>query len=144
MRVLVQKCSQATVTYKKESKEIGKGLVLFVGFTEGDTLEKIQFLARKVANLRIFEDENDVMNLSLLDIKGEVLSISQFTLYGDATKGNRPSYIKAMKSENAKMLYETWNKELAKYVRVQDGYFGCDMSVSLINEGPTTIWLEKE
>ena len=100
-------------------------------------------MAKKVAHLRIFEDEDQVMNLSVMDISGECLSISQFTLYGDAQKGNRPSYIQAMKSEQASILYDLWNKELAKYIPVQIGFFGKDMSVRIVNEGPTTIWLEK-
>ena len=144
MRVLVQKCSQAAVSYENETKRILQGLVLFVGFTTGDTNEELEALAKKIVHLRIFEDEHGVMNLSLLDVGGEILSISQFTLYGDTSKGNRPCYLKAMKSEEAQILYEKWNQELAKYVSVKDGFFGCDMKVSLVNEGPTTIWLEKE
>lgn len=143
MRVLVQKCSEGSVSYQSETRKIGLGLVVFVGFTEGDDLATIQFMAKKVAHLRIFEDEDQVMNLSVMDISGECLSISQFTLYGDAQKGNRPSYIQAMKSEQASILYDLWNKELAKYIPVQIGFFGKDMSVRIVNEGPTTIWLEK-
>ena len=144
MRVLVQKVSGGNVTYQKESRKIGKGLVLFVGFTEGDDFSKIQYLAKKVAHLRIFEDSNKVMNLNVMDVSGECLSISQFTLYGDATQGNRPSYVKAMKKEEAEHLYNLWNRELSKYIPVQEGFFGQDMSVCIKNEGPTTIWLEKE
>lgn len=143
MRVLVQKCSNAKVSFQGETRSILKGLVLFVGFTEGDGQEKIEVMARKVANLRIFEDDAGIMNRSLLDEGGSVLSISQFTLYGDATHGNRPSYIKAMKSEEAKVLYQLFNQELAKYVPVTSGFFGEDMVVELVNLGPTTIWLEK-
>lgn len=144
MRVLFQKVSEGAVIYHKESRKIGKGLVLFVGFTEGDDLTKIQYMAKKVAHLRIFEDENQVMNLNVMDVSGECLSISQFTLYGDTTQGNRPSYVKAMKREGASDLYRLWNQELSKYVPVQEGFFGEDMSVHIVNEGPTTIWLEKE
>ena len=143
MRVLVQKCTNASVSYGKEEKEISQGLVLFVGFTLKDGLKEIEYLAKKVVNLRIFEDEQGIMNRSLFDVQGSVLSISQFTLYGDATKGNRPSYSKALPAGEAKKLYELWNLELQKYVSVVDGFFGCDMKVSLINDGPTTIWLEK-
>lgn len=143
MRVLVQKCSSASVCFEDQERCISQGYVLFVGFTQGDSLKEIEYLAKKVANLRIFEDENGVMNRSILDVSGSVLSISQFTLYGDATKGNRPSYIKAMDALEAKELYHLWNQELAKYLPVVDGFFGCDMKVSLINVGPTTIWLEK-
>lgn len=143
MRVLVQKCLHASVSFQEEKRSILKGFVLFVGFTPGDNEEKIVALAKKVANLRIFEDEQGVMNESLLDVSGSVLSISQFTLYGDASHGNRPSYIKAMKSEEAEKLYHLFNQELGKYVPVTCGFFGKDMAVELVNLGPTTILLEK-
>ncbi len=144
MKVLVQKCSYGAVNIGTDyHEEIRKGYVLFVGFTHGDDLEKIKFLAHKVAHLRIFEDEEGVMNRSILDENGCVLSISQFTLYADATKGNRPSYIKAMNSEDAIQLYDLWNQELSKYVRVKAGVFGADMIIEIHNIGPTTILLEK-
>lgn len=143
MRVLVQKCREGSVAYQSDIRSIGHGLVLLVGFTDGDDFSTIQYMAKKVANLRVFEDESQVMNLSVVDVLGECLSISQFTLYGDATKGNRPSYIKAMKSEEAEKLYELWNQELSKYVHIKTGFFGKEMSVYIINEGPTTILLEK-
>lgn len=145
MRVLVQRSGEASV--KVDGKIVGKidsGLVLLVGFTNGDTLEEVKHLAKKCVNLRIFPDENDVMNKSLLDFGGDILSISQFTLYGDAHKGNRPSYINAMKNDEAIPLYEAFNEELRTYgVKVETGIFGADMDVNLINIGPTTIWLEK-
>lgn len=119
------------------------GLVLFVGFKDGDGIEEIEYLARKVVNLRIFLDDEGVMNKSLLDVNGSILSISQFTLYADATKGNRPSYKKALNGEYATKLYDLFNEELRKYVVVETGIFGSDMEVSLTNVGPTTIWLEK-
>ena len=101
-------------------------------------------MVKKVIGLRIFPDENGVMNKNILDYGGEILSISQFTLYGDATKGNRPSYIKAAKGEIAKPMYEKFNELLSNYVKVETGIFGADMEVNIINVGPTTILLEKE
>ena len=144
MKVVVQKSKNASVTINgKIYNEIPSGLVILVGFTEGDSLEQIRYMAKKIANLRIFEDENDIMNKSILDVGGEVLSISQFTLYGDASKGNRPSYIKALNGEIATELYDEFNKELNHYITVKTGIFGADMKVSLINDGPCTIILEK-
>ena len=145
MRVLVQRSGNASV--KVDGKivgEIERGLVLLVGFTNGDTIEEVKHLAKKCVNLRIFPDEDDVMNKSLLDFGGDILSISQFTLYGDAKKGNRPSYINAMKNDEAIPLYDAFNEELRTYgVKVETGIFGADMEVSITNIGPTTIWLEK-
>lgn len=144
MKVLVQKCSFGSVTVVPDYfKSIGIGYVLFVGFTSGDTFETIQYLAKKVANLRIFEDENGVMNKSILQVGGTVLSISQFTLYANAEKGNRPSYQNAMPSQEAKELYDAWNIEIQKYVPIETGIFGADMQVEICNIGPTTILLEK-
>ena len=145
MRVLVQRSGEASVKVdKKIVGQIDSGLVLLVGFTNGDTLEEVKHLAKKCVNLRIFPDENDVMNKSLLDFGGDILSISQFTLYGDAHKGNRPSYINAMKNDEAIPLYDAFNEELRTYgVKVETGIFGADMEVALTNIGPTTIWLEK-
>ena len=144
MRVLVQRSGKASVTIdEKVAGKIDSGLVLFVGFTEGDTIEKIEYLAKKVANLRIFPDENDVMNKSILDYGGEILSISQFTLYADTAKGNRPSYIQALRGEESTKLYDLFNEELRKYCKVETGVFGADMIVSITNIGPTTIMLEK-
>ena len=145
MKIVVQRCSKASVTVdKKEVGKINKGLVLLVGFTEGDSINEITYMADKVINLRIFDDENGVMNKSLLDVGGSILSISQFTLYGDARKGRRPSYIKALRGEEAIKLYELFNSELRKEVGVEEGIFGADMKVELINDGPVTILLEKE
>lgn len=145
MRVLVQRSGIASV--KVDGKTFGKidsGLVLLVGFTQGDNLEKVKFLAKKCVNLRIFPDENGVMNKSLLDFGGNILSVSQFTLYGDAHKGNRPSYIEALKNDEAKPLYEQFNEELRSFgVKVETGIFGADMDVCITNVGPTTILLEK-
>jgi D-tyrosyl-tRNA(Tyr) deacylase len=145
MRVLVQRSGKAKVTVdEKVVGSIDSGLMLLVGFTEGDDLEAVKHLAKKVVNLRIFPDENDVMNKSLLDFGGDILSISQFTLYGDARKGNRPSYINALKNDLATPLYDAFNEELRTYgVKVETGVFGADMEISFTNIGPTTILLEK-
>ena len=144
MRVLVQRSGKASVVVEKETiGKIDSGLVLLVGFTEGDDSSKIEYLAKKVVNLRIFPDENDVMNKSILDYGGEILSISQFTLYADTKKGNRPSYVEALNGEQSTKLYDEFNEELRKYVKVETGKFGADMEVSLTNIGPTTIMLER-
>lgn len=143
MRVVVQRSKYSKVEVDdKLVNEISSGLVLLVGFTEGDSEKEIVSMARKIANLRIFDDENGVMNKSILDVGGEVLSISQFTLYGDATKGNRPSYIKALNGNEAVNLYERFNEELGKYVTTKPGIFGAEMQVSIHNDGPITILLE--
>lgn len=144
MRVLVQRTSNASVVVNNETiSEIKSGLVLLVGFTEGDNIDTVKYLVNKVMNLRIFPDENDVMNKSILDYGGEVLSVSQFTLYADTKKGNRPSYIKALKNDLALPLYQKFNKELEKFVSVKTGIFGEDMVVNISNVGPTTILLER-
>jgi len=146
MRVLVQRSKQSKVTIEgKVTGKIDEGIIAFAGFTHTDTEEQIQKLAKKLVNLRIFDDENHIMNRSLLDIGGSVLSISQFTLYADTTKGNRPSYINAMPGNDSVKLYELWNQELKSYgVDVQTGIFGADMFVEIQNDGPVTILLESE
>ena len=144
MRVLVQRSGNAYVTVdNKVIGSIDSGLVVFVGFTDGDTIDNIQYLVKKVVNLRIFPDENGVMNKSILDFGGKILSVSQFTLYADCKKGNRPSYIAAMNNHEAIHFYELFNEELRKYVEVETGEFGADMNVAITNIGPTTIWLER-
>lgn len=144
MRVLVQRSGEASVLVnQKVVGSIDQGLVLFVGFTDSDTMEEISYLAKKIVNLRIFPDQDGVMNLSLLDYGGKVLSVSQFTLYADCHKGNRPSYMKAMNNHQAEHFYQMFNEELSKYVEVETGEFGADMMVSITNLGPTTIWLER-
>lgn len=143
MRVVVQRSKYSKVEVdSKLVNEIPFGLVLLVGFTEGDSENEIEKIAKKIVNLRIFDDENGVMNKSILDVGGQILSISQFTLYGDATKGNRPSYIKALNGKEAIKLYESFNMELNKYVKTLSGVFGADMEVSILNDGPVTILLE--
>ena len=144
MRVLVQRSKESNVVV--EGKTIGsidKGLVLLVGFTEGDTIDNIKYLVNKVVNLRIFDDEDGVMNKSILDCGGDILSISQFTLYADTKKGNRPSYINALGGDKAEPLYELFNEELRKYVKVETGKFGAEMTVNITNDGPITIMLER-
>ena len=144
MRVLVQRSLNSAVTInQKVVGEISKGLVLLVGFTPSDTEKEISYMVNKILNLRIFDDENGVMNKSILDVGGEILSISQFTLYGNAEKGNRPSYIKAMRGEEATKLYDMFNQMLKKYIKVETGIFGADMLVNINNDGPVTILLEK-
>lgn len=143
MRVVVQRSLNSLVEVNsKVTGKIDKGLVLLVGFTNNDSEENILKMVPKILNLRIFNDENGVMNKSILDVKGSILSISQFTLYADTKKGNRPSYIKALKSEDASILYDRFNEELKKYINVETGIFGADMKVNIINDGPITILLE--
>lgn len=145
MKVIVQRVKEASV--KVENKIVGKigyGYMLLVSFTEGDNLDVINYMVKKIVNLRIMDDENKVMNKSILDIDGSILSVSQFTLYADTKKGNRPSYIKALNGLDAIKLYDLFNQELSKYVLVETGKFGAEMEVSLINDGPITIILEKE
>lgn len=146
MRVVVQRCSKARVIVNDEvCGSIDKGLMLLVGFTEGDSEKEIDYMIDKIINLRIFNDSNGVMNLSLLDIGGSILSISQFTLYGDASKGRRPSYIKALNGNKASELYDLFNNKLKnKNVKVECGIFGTDMKVDFVNDGPVTIMLERK
>lgn len=145
MKVVVQRVLNSNVKVNNEIVgSIDKGLMLLVGFTNGDNIDTINYMVNKILNLRIFDDENGVMNLSVKDVNGEILSISQFTLYGDARKGNRPSYINALKGEEATKLYDIFNKTLkTSNLKVETGIFGEDMKVSLINDGPITIIIEK-
>lgn len=144
MRVLIQRSGEASVQVSNRIVgQIDQGLVVFVGFTDGDSIEQIQYLAKKIVNLRIFPDEDGVMNKSILDYGGKILSVSQFTLYANCKKGNRPSYGDAMNNHEAIHFYELFNDELRKYVTVETGEFGADMKVSITNLGPTTIWLER-
>lgn len=143
MRILVQRSLKSNVTVNNNIVgSIDKGLVLFVGFTNSDTEKDIDYLINKVLNLRIFDDEEGIMNKSILDIDGEILSISQFTLYADTKKGNRPSYINAMKNTEAIKLYDLFNEKLKTQIKVETGIFGADMKVNIINDGPITILLE--
>ncbi len=143
MKALVQKVKSSSVSVDgKIVNSIGSGLNVLLGVNVEDTKEDAIKLAKKVLNLRIFEDENGVMNKSILDVGGEILSISQFTLQADTHKGNRPSYINAMRGEDAIKLYEFFNEELNKEIKTYPGVFGADMTVQIENDGPTTIILD--
>lgn len=145
MKVVVQRSKKSKVTINnKVNGSINKGYVLLVGFTHGDTTDIVDKMINKILNLRIFEDENDKMNLSIKDINGSILSISQFTLYADSKKGNRPSFINAMKPDEASKLYDYFNQELSKYIEVNTGIFGTDMKVEIYNDGPVTIILDSD
>ncbi|MFV0249639.1 MAG: D-aminoacyl-tRNA deacylase [Bacilli bacterium] len=144
MRVLIQKSLESSVIVdKKIVGRIENGLVLFVGFTNTDNLEDIDYLVKKILNLRIFEDKFGNMFKSILDIDGSILSVSQFTLYANTIKGNRPSFIEALNSNDAKILYDIFNQELIKNnIKLSTGIFGADMQVNIKNDGPVTIMLE--
>lgn len=146
MRVVVQKVSRASVTVEGTvTGAIGKGLVLLVGFTHDDTVEDLIWMVDKVINLRIFEDADEKMNLSLVDVGGEILSVSQFTLYGDARKGRRPGFSDAARPEVATPLYDQFNQLLRdRGITVGTGIFGAMMEVEIINDGPVTILLDTD
>ena len=146
MKIVLQRSKNACVNINDEVVgEINHGLVLLVGFTEGDNSKTIDYMVDKVINLRVFDDESGVMNKSLIDVGGSILSISQFTLYGDTRKGRRPSYINALNGNVAIKLYEEFNNKLrSKNIKVATGVFGEDMQVSLINDGPVTLILERD
>lgn len=145
MRVVIQRAGNASVTINGKCKSaIGKGMLILVGIEEADGREDIDWLCKKIVNLRIFDDENGVMNKSILDINGEILVISQFTLHASTKKGNRPSYIRAAKPEISIPLYEQFCKEisLALGKEIGTGEFGADMKVELLNDGPVTICMD--
>lgn len=145
MRVLLQRCLDASVGVDdKIVGSISRGLVIFVGFTYSDDSSVIDYMVDKIINLRIFDDENGVMNKSILDTCGSILSVSQFTLYADSRKGRRPSYVNALSGDKASLLYDEFNYKLGSKISVSTGVFGADMKVSLINDGPVTILLVKE
>lgn len=147
MKVVIQRVSQASVTINgKKVASIQKGLLILLGIVDDDQQEDIDFLVRKIVNLRIFNDANGVMNTSLLDVDGEVIVVSQFTLHASTKKGNRPSYIKAAKPEVAIPLYENFVSTLQKEIdaKVQTGEFGADMKVELLNDGPVTIIIDSK
>ncbi|NRG47924.1 D-tyrosyl-tRNA(Tyr) deacylase [Bacillus sp. CRN 9] len=146
MKVVVQRSKEATVTVEKEMiGKISKGFVLLVGVTHEDTMEDAAYLADKIAHLRVFEDEDGKMNHSLLDVNGEILSVSQFTLYGDCRKGRRPNFMNAARPEQANEIYDGFNKLLCeKGIKVETGKFGAMMDVQLTNDGPVTLILESK
>ena len=144
MKVVVQRVKSASCTVDgKITGKIEYGYMLLVGFTHTDNEENVNDMVKKIVNLRIMDDENNVMNKSILDINGSILSISQFTLYADTKKGNRPSYVNAMNGTDAIKLYSLFNEGLRKYCHVEEGIFGANMQISLVNDGPTTIILER-
>ena len=147
MKVVLQRVSSASVTIEnKVVAEIQKGLLVLVGIEDADNQEDINWLTTKIANIRIFGDENEVMNLSVKDTAGDVVVVSQFTLHANTKKGNRPSYIKASKPDIAIPLYENFLQQLEKELgkKVQTGVFGADMKVVLINDGPVTILIDSK
>lgn len=146
MRIVVQRSKDAKVTVDGNVVgKIDKGFVLLVGVTHGDKEEDARYLADKVVHLRVFEDEHEKMNLSLLDVGGEILSVSQFTLYGDCRKGRRPNFMEAAKPEYAEKIYEAFNSFLReKGINVETGQFGAMMDVHLTNDGPVTLILESK
>ncbi|MDY4787687.1 MAG: D-aminoacyl-tRNA deacylase [Bacilli bacterium] len=146
MRVVVQRVSEAKVEIEgRVNGAIKNGYMLLVGFKEGDDLDIVRKMADKVVNLRIFDDENGKMNYSLLKVNGSILSISQFTLYGNAKEGRRPSFVEALNPVEATKLYDLFNEELRKFnVTVETGIFQSEMKVSLVNEGPVTIILDSD
>ena len=146
MKVVIQRSGESYVDV--DNKTVGKinfGFVVLVGFTHDDNIDDIKYIVKKIVNLRVFDDSYGVMNLSIKDIKGKILSISQFTLYADTKKGNRPSYINAMKSNDAKKLYEYFNEELrCNDIEVETGVFGSDMDTHINNCGPVTILIDSK
>ena len=147
MRVIIQRVKYANVKVHQEIVgKIGPGILIFAGFEESDSEIDFEWMANKIIQMRIFPDENGVMNISLLETKGEILAISQFTLHASTKKGNRPSYIKASKPDLAKNQFENFIKTLEnKYIRpIQTGIFGADMKVELLNDGPVTIFIDSK
>lgn len=141
---MIQRVTQAEVVIEQQSVgKIGQGFMILLGIHESDTIEDVAYLVRKISKLRVFEDDGGKMNLSLQEINGSILSVSQFTLYADTKKGNRPSFIEAARPEVAIPLYEQFNKQLKELaIPVETGEFGADMKVSLINDGPVTIIID--
>ena len=147
MRVLIQRVNEASVIIDKiEKSRIDKGLLIFVGIENEDDEDDVEYLCNKITNLRIFDDENGVMNKSVKEIDGDILIVSQFTLHANTRKGNRPSYIKAAKPEISTELYVKFIEKMIHVFNnaVKTGEFGADMKVSLINDGPVTIWIDSK
>lgn len=145
MKVVVQRSKHSSVSVNNELvNEINSGLVLLVGIAVDDDVSDLEYIVKKVLNLRIFDDENGVMNKSILDVGGEILSISQFTLQASTKDGNRPSYINAMKGDEAIKLYEEFNRRLNESVHTLPGVFGAEMEVNILNDGPITIVIDSK
>ncbi|WP_313807849.1 D-aminoacyl-tRNA deacylase [Flavobacterium sp.] len=145
MRAVIQRVSEASVTIEgRKMASIGKGLLVLIGIEDASSQEDITWLTSKIVNLRIFGDENDVMNLSVKEVAGDIIVVSQFTLHASTRKGNRPSYIKASKPDHAVPMYESFVKQLESELgkKVQTGEFGADMKVALLNDGPVTIIMD--
>ena len=143
MRVVVQRSNKSSV--EVDNKIVGSidfGLTVLVGFTQTDTKDDIDYIVHKIVNLRIFDDENGIMNKSIIDVNGSILSISQFTLYANPYNGNRPSYTAALNGNDATLLYDEFNKRLSEFVNVEKGIFGADMLVNIQNNGPVTIMID--
>ena len=145
MKVVIQRVKHSRVLVNKELvNEIDKGFNVLVGISVDDNLSDLDYLVRKIINLRVFDDENGVMNKSIMDIGGSILSISQFTLQADTKNGNRPSWINAMKGEDSIKIYEEFNRRLGEFVPTYSGVFGADMEVEIINDGPVTIIIDSK
>ena len=145
MRILIQRSKKSKVTINgKVNGQIDKGYVLFVGFTDGDNEKIIDKMIDKVINLRIFEDENEKMNKSIMDVNGSILSISQFTLYANCKDGRRPSFVSAMNPKDATILYDYFNQKMSSLIHTETGIFGSDMKVEIYNDGPVTIMLDSD
>ena len=145
MKVVIQRCKYASVSVDgKLINEIDQGLAILVGFHVNDTIDDLNYIVKKIINLRIFDDENKVMNKSILEINGEILSISQFTLQAITKDGNRPSYVNAMKSDDAIKYYELFNQKLNESVKTYPGVFGADMLINIQNDGPITIVIDSK
>ncbi len=145
MKVVIQRVSQASITTNKRViNKIEEGFMILVGFHKDDTLDDINYLVNKIIKLRIFSDEQNKLNKSILDIKGSILSISQFTLYANTTSGNRPSFIDALNYKKAQEFYDLFNMKLNQSVPTFSGVFGADMQISLINDGPVTIIIDSK
>ncbi len=144
MKIVIQRSKNSSVTFNQTKNSINFGLVVLVGFTKGDNPDKIDYIVNKMLNLRIFDDECGVMNKSLLDVNGSILSISQFTLYANTDKGRRPSYIEALEPTEAEKLYNLFNQKLKEEgVIVETGMFGAEMVLEITNDGPVTIIIER-
>lgn len=145
MRVIIQRSKDSYVAVdNKVTGKINSGMVILVGFTSGDNEQIIDKMISKILKLRIFDDENGVMNLDITQVNGKILSISQFTLYANTKKGNRPSYVDALNGSEAIKLYDLFNKKLSEYIHVETGVFGAEMDVHIRNDGPVTITMEME